>query len=79
MQALILFMGLFNYIYGTDYMFVFVDPVKLAKFPAIAKFGGIPLYLIPGHLAVYAAFYLMYKGSTFLEGVRLREIEYKNV
>jgi len=78
MQGLILFMGVFNYMYGTDYMFVFVDPTKLAKFPSIANFGGIPYYLIPGHLAVYVAFYLMYKGSTFLEQLHVRELQYKN-
>ena len=78
MQALILFMGVFNVIFGTDFMFVFVDPAKIAKFPAIANFGGIPWYLIPGHMAVYAAFYLMYKGINVLERTTFGHMEYKN-
>lgn len=79
MQGLIVFMGIFNYIYGTDFMFVFVDPAKINKFPAIANFGGIPYYIIWGELAVCAAFYLMYKGTTFLQGLSVKEITYKNV
>ncbi|MEC9485782.1 MAG: TIGR02206 family membrane protein [Candidatus Izemoplasma sp.] len=61
LQGLIVFMGAFNVFYGTDFMFVFLDPSKIDKFPAIRYFGGIPYYIILGEFAVIASFYLMYQ------------------
>ena len=60
-QGLIVFMGIFNYIYGTDFLFVFLDPSKIDKFPAIRYFGGIPYYIILGEIAVFTLFYTMYQ------------------
>ncbi|MCF7925252.1 MAG: TIGR02206 family membrane protein [Candidatus Izimaplasma sp.] len=60
-QGLIVFMGIFNYFNGTDFMFVFLDATKIEKFPLIRYFGGIPFYIIPGEIAVVLSFYGMYQ------------------
>lgn len=64
------FMLIFNYFLGTDFMFVFLDPVKAEKFPAINNFGGIPLYLILVELATIIWFVLAYFGIKFLKNRR---------
>jgi hypothetical integral membrane protein (TIGR02206 family) len=81
LQGLIVFMGVFNVIFGTDFMFVFLDPSKIDKFPVIQYFGGIPWYIVPGEIAVFVAFYSMYKITEFIR-VRIYvtgELKYKEV
>jgi len=46
LQVLAIFMVIFNYYYGTDFMFLFLDPDKIDKFEMIKYLGGIPYYLI---------------------------------
>lgn len=60
LQGLAIFMVLFNYKMGTDFMFVFIDKDKITKFPALETFGGIPFYLIWVQIAGMALFALMY-------------------
>jgi len=60
LQSLAIFMGVYNYFYGTDFMFIFVDPAKIDKFPLIAKFGGIPYYIIWMEIVGFSAFLLLY-------------------
>lgn len=60
LQSLAIFMGIFNYFNDTDFMFIFVDPDKVAKFPSIQNFGGIPFYLIWVELTAVAAFAIVY-------------------
>ncbi|QMS85721.1 TIGR02206 family membrane protein [Candidatus Xianfuyuplasma coldseepsis] len=78
LQGLALFMGVFNYFYHTDFMFIFVDPVKETKFPMIKKFGGVPYYIIWMELVGLAGFYLMYKVTTLIEQYRVQQVEYQN-
>ncbi|MBU1020531.1 MAG: TIGR02206 family membrane protein [Firmicutes bacterium] len=59
------FMLVFNYFYHTDFMFVFLDPIKIEKFPVIEKFGGIPLYLIWVEIAAVVAFIISYQAVHF--------------
>ncbi len=56
LQGLIVFMALFNLFFDTDFMFVFLDPKKIEKFPVISKFGGIPYYIIPAEALVAVLF-----------------------
>ena len=74
-------MGIFNYIYNTDFMFIFVNPDKVDKFPMIAKFGGVPYYLILVEILGISLFYLMYKVTRVIFNLykRKNEIEYKKV
>jgi len=65
LQAIAVFMVVFNYIQGTDFMFVFIDKNKIDKFPVIAKFGGIPLYLLWMELVGIAAFFIEYQVVNF--------------
>lgn len=67
LQALAIFMTIFNYFANTDYMFLFIDPDKITKFPAIANFGGIPWYLIWVELTAILAFYLLYQVTTLIK------------
>jgi hypothetical integral membrane protein (TIGR02206 family) len=78
LQGLIVFMGLFNLRFGTDFMFVFLDPAKEAKFPLLTTFGGVPYYIVFGEMAVVAAFYLMYRGINSLARFTPQAMEYKN-
>jgi hypothetical integral membrane protein (TIGR02206 family) len=52
LQALALFMIIFNYFMGTDFMFMFIDPDKLEKFPMIQYLGGIPYYILVAEVVV---------------------------
>jgi hypothetical integral membrane protein (TIGR02206 family) len=61
LQGLIVFMGIFNLIFDTDFMFVFLDPNKLEKFPIIRYFGGIPLYILPAEMLVALLFFGMHQ------------------
>jgi hypothetical integral membrane protein (TIGR02206 family) len=81
LQGLAIFMGFFNYFMNTDFMFIFVDPNKIDKFPLIAKFGGIPYYLILVEVVAIGAFYLLYRLCSFIEHfeIRIKEIKYKKV
>lgn len=78
LQSLAIFMLIFNYFNGTDFMFVLLDPEKLTKFPMISKFGGIPFYLIWVELTGITLFYVMYKVTTIIKKYRfVDDIEYK--
>lgn len=77
LQSLAIFMGFFNYFMNTDFMFIFVDPAKIVKFPAIGLFGGIPWYLILVEITGIIAFYLLYQVTSFIQHKQLNEIEYK--
>ncbi len=61
LQSLAIFMGFFNYYVGTDFFFMFVDPIKLEKFSMIKYIGGIPFYLIFVELFALAYFYGAYR------------------
>lgn len=78
LQSLAIFMGFFNYIYNTDFMFIFVNPDKINKFPVIAKFGGIPYYLIWVELLAILGFYLMYQVTILVKRYAFRQVEYQN-
>ncbi len=65
-QGIVLFMVIFNYYANTDFMFVFIDKTKITKFPVIAKFGGIPLYLLWGELLSGGLYFVEYQIITFL-------------
>jgi len=77
LQTLAIFMGFVNYFMNTDFMFIFVDPAKIEKFPAIDNFGGIPWYLVLVEITGIVAFYLFYKVTNFIQHKHLNEIEYK--
>lgn len=79
LQSLAIFMGVFNYFLNTDFLFIFVDPAKLEKFPAIKMFGGIPYYLILVEITGIIAFYLMFKLTTFICKLQnpVNEIKYR--
>jgi hypothetical integral membrane protein (TIGR02206 family) len=80
LQGLAIFMGVFNYFMGTDFMFIFVDPEKITKFPAIAKFGGIPYYIIVLEIAGILLFTLFYRLTRILFNYQLQNnnIYYKS-
>ena len=65
LQGIMVFMLVLNYYIGTDFMFVFLDPAKIDKFPVIAKFGGIPLYILWMEIVGVLAYYLEYKVINF--------------
>jgi len=56
LQIIAIFMMVFNYYMNTDFMFLFFDKAKIEKFPSIAKFGGIPYYIILVEIAGMAYF-----------------------
>lgn len=74
LQGLATFMVLFNYMMNTDFMFVFIDKAKIDKFPGIAQFGGIPLYLIWVEIAGISLFAIMYMITKKLSGGGTNEI-----
>lgn len=78
LQSLAIFMGIFNVIYGTDFMFIFFDPDKVNKFPMIARFGGVPWYLIWVELTGILAFYVFYQGIAFVQRRSLNNSTYNN-
>ncbi len=61
LQAIGIFMVTFNYYIGTDYMFIFINADKIDKFPVIAKFGGIPLYLVWVEIVGITAYFIEYQ------------------
>ena len=67
LQVLAKFMLLFNYVMGTDFMFMFLDPSKIDKFPAIKYLGGIPFYLIVTEIVIGFYFYGSYKFFVYLD------------
>lgn len=73
LQAMAIFMAVFNYFIGTDYMFLFLDPDKINKFPVIAKFGGIPLYIIWVEMFGVTLYFVEYKIIHFF--YRTKKIE----
>ncbi len=79
LQAIATFMAIFNYFTNSDFMFLFLDPAKIDKFPVIAKFGGIPLYLLPVEIAGVSAFYLMFRLTQFIKSYQVKQIEYQEV
>ena len=60
LQLLAKFMLVFNYVMGTDFMFMFLDPDKIDKFPVIRYLGGIPYYLIVAEVVIGLYFYGSY-------------------
>jgi hypothetical integral membrane protein (TIGR02206 family) len=67
LQGLFLFMGLFNYIFDTDFMFIFLNPNKITKFPVINYFGGIPYYILLGEIVVVFVFLLLNRVILFID------------
>jgi len=67
LQILAKFMLLFNYVMGTDFMFMFLDPSKIEKFPTITYIGGIPFYLLVAEIVVGLYFYGSYKLFSYLD------------
>lgn len=61
LEGIAIFMVIFNYFFGTDYMFIFIDPNKIDKFPVIAKFGGIPFYLLLVEIVGVTAYFIEYQ------------------
>ncbi len=61
------------------FMGIFVNPDKVDKFPMIAKFGGIPYYIILVEIAGVSLYYLMYKVTRVIFNFyhRKNEKEYK--
>lgn len=80
LQSIALFMAIFNYYMNTDFMFLFLDPLKIDKFPAIANFGGIPYYIIFVEIAGLSYFYGVHQFIQYLKRKKSKdtEIEYKN-
>lgn len=60
LQIMAIFMLIFNYYVGTDFMFMFLDPDKLEKFEVIKYLGGIPTYLIWVEVLGFGFFMGMY-------------------
>lgn len=77
LQSLAIFMGFFNYFMNTDFMFIFVDPAKIDKFPAIAKFGGIPYYLILFEITGMISFTVLYKITTLIQHYSMNQMNIK--
>lgn len=77
LQILAKFMLVFNYFMGTDFMFMFLDPSKLDKFPIIKYLGGIPYYLIVAELVIGLYFYGSYKLFSYLKKEKESRISYK--
>ena len=77
LQSIGIFMMVFNYYMGTDFMFLFLDPSKIDKFPAIRYFGGIPYYLVLVELVAIGYFYRTYKYITYKENKNL-EVSYEH-
>ncbi len=59
-------MLLFNYVMGTDFMFMFLDPSKIDKFSMIKYIGGIPYYLLVTEVVIGLYFYGSYKLFSYL-------------
>ena len=78
LQSLAIFMGFFNYFNNTDFMFIFVDPDKINKFPVIANFGGIPYYLIWVELVAILAFIGLYQVTTLIKRLSFVQVEIQN-
>ena len=66
LQVLAKFMLLFNYVMGTDFMFMFLDPSKIDKFSMIKYIGGIPYYLLVTEVVIGLYFYGSYKLFSYL-------------
>lgn len=82
LQVLAKFMLLFNYVMGTDFMFMFLDPSRIDKFPMIEYIGGIPFYLIVAEIVIGLYFYGSYKLFSYLnkgkDSITLEGGEYEN-
>ena len=80
LQGLAIFMIVFNYYMNTDFLFLFIDPAKLDKFPAIALFGGIPYYIFLVEITGMLYFYGFYKVISFIYGRKdyQGKVEYKH-
>ncbi len=65
LQGIVVFMAIFNYIFKTDFMFVFIEKDRIDKFPIIENFGGIPLYLLWSELLSVVLYFIEYKVITF--------------
>lgn len=72
LQVLAVCMGVFNYYLGTDFMFIFVDPSKIDKFPVIQHFGGIPYYLIVVEIVGIILHILLYQATQYIYRMHLR-------
>ncbi len=79
LQVIAVAMGFFNYFTNSDFMFIFVDPTKINKFPLIRYFGGIPYYLILVEIAGISLFYIMYKFMCYFstDNIKTNDIVYK--
>jgi hypothetical integral membrane protein (TIGR02206 family) len=78
LQGMAIFMGIFNVIYGTDYMFIFFNPDKVNKFPVIANFGGVPWYLVWVELTGIIAFIIFYQIVALVQRNTEHSNAYKN-
>jgi|GEM_PF-1702742 len=72
LQTLAIFMGFFNYFTNSDFMFIFVDPAKITKFPVIKYFGGIPYYLILVEITGILLFVLLFKVTKFIRLFKIK-------
>jgi uncharacterized membrane protein YwaF len=79
LQSIAVFMMVFNYYMNTDFMFLFFDPSKIDKFPAIALFGGIPYYIILVEITAITYFYATNKLIRFIEKGKLEFHSHKEV
>ncbi len=77
LQSLAIFMMIFNYYMDTDFMFLFLDPAKIDKFPSISKFGGIPYYIILVEFVGMAYFYLFYVVIHLFEKKQVPDVLYE--
>lgn len=76
LEGIAIFMVVFNYYFGTDYMFIFINPDKIDKFPAIGKFGGIPFYLLWIEIVGIVAYFIEYQVIHFLfRGKKTKEVK----
>jgi hypothetical integral membrane protein (TIGR02206 family) len=60
-QAIAVVLMVFNYYMDTDFMFLFLDPSKIDKYPVIQYVGGIPFYLVFVELLGMLYFYGAYR------------------
>lgn len=65
LEGIAIFMIIFNYYNGTDFLFLFIDEAKINKFPVIKSFGGIPLYLLWAHMTGIFYYFISYKAINF--------------
>lgn len=70
LDSITIFMTVFNYFNNTDFFFMFIDPVKIEKYPMIKYFGGIPYYVLIVQVLALLYFYGAYHLFKYLKSIQ---------